>query len=249
MKRPLIIGTLVIAIMSTLSAAVWQVSKSRSFQCFGGIVRRVETDEKIVALTFDDGPSAAYTGEVLRVLAALDVKATFFVTGAELAANMAQGKQIVAAGHELGNHTYSHKRMVFKSPAFIRQEIEATDRLIRSAGYRGAIHFRAPGCKKLILLPWYLRRHNRKSIVWDVEPESDPKTAADAAKIAAHVTARVRPGSIVLLHVMYDGRAESRRAVGGIVRALRAEGYSFVTVSALLAAEGSTVTLDTGGSN
>lgn len=76
------------------------------------------------------------------MLCEADVKATFFVTGAELERNMNEGRRIVAAGHELGNHSYSHARMVLVTPSFVRHEVEKTDRLIREAGYGGEISFR-----------------------------------------------------------------------------------------------------------
>jgi chitin deacetylase len=218
------------------AAALWHISRSRTFQFFGQLVPRVNTSQKIVALTFDDGPTPEATGHILSALADEQVRATFFVTGAELERNMAAGRQIVAAGHELGNHTYSHQRMVLVTPSFVRREVERTDELIRDAGYRGEIYFRPPYGKKLFALPYYLSRSGRKSVTWDVEPESRPEVAADSDRIAGHVLARARPGSIIILHVMYGGRAESLKAVKKIVAGLKAQGYSFKTVTELLAA-------------
>ena len=217
--------------------ALWQVSRSRTFQFFGQLIPRVNTSQKLVALTFDDGPTPDATGQILSVLEHGHVRATFFVTGAELEQNMAEGKKIVAAGHELGNHSYSHERMILVTPSFVRREIERTDELIREAGHLGEIYFRPPFGKKLFTLPYYLARTGRKSITWDVEPESDPKVAADSDRIAEHVLSRTQPGSIILLHVMYGSRGESMKAVGKIVEGLKAQGYSFKTVSELLAME------------
>jgi chitin deacetylase len=218
------------------AAALWQLSKSRTFQFFGRIVPRVETSQRLVALTFDDGPTRDETAEVLRILREREVRATFFVTGGELAQNPEAGRDIVAAGHELGNHSYSHGRMVFVTPSYVRREVERTDELIKAAGHAGPIHFRPPYGKKLLALPFYLSRHDRKTITWDVEPESELAAGADAAAITRHVLSRTRPGSIILLHVMYPSRAESLRAVPLIVEGLKRDGYRFVTVSELLAA-------------
>jgi peptidoglycan-N-acetylglucosamine deacetylase len=77
---------------------------------------------------------------------------------------------------------------------------------------------------------------NRKSIFWDVGPESDRDVAADADKIVDYVLEHARPGSIVLLHVMYESRAASRQALSPIIQGLQARGFRFVTVSELLAA-------------
>jgi peptidoglycan-N-acetylglucosamine deacetylase len=216
------------------AGALWKISNSRTFQFFGIIVPRVNTAEKVVALTFDDGPTPDGTSEILNVLGEMHVKATFFVIGTELERNMSEGRKIVAAGHELGNHSYSHTRMILVTPDFVRQEIEKTDRLIREAGYTGEINFRPPFGKKLLALPYYLSRNGRKTITWDVAPDSNPEIARDATKIIAITRSQVRPGSIILLHVMYPGRKESLKAVGGIIESLRREGYRFVTVSELL---------------
>jgi chitin deacetylase len=214
---------------------LWQIGKSRTFQFFGVIVPRINTTEKVVALTFDDGPTVNGTSEILNVLDDLQVKATFFLIGSELEQNLAEGRKIVAAGHEVGNHSYSHVRMLLVSPSFVREEIEKTDRLIRASGYDKEIHFRPPYCKKLFALPWYLSRTGRKTITWDVEPDSNPKIAADATRIVEETRSTVRSGSIILLHAMYPNRQPSLQAVRGIIETLKQEGYRFATVSELLA--------------
>ncbi|WP_412069517.1 polysaccharide deacetylase family protein [Rubrivirga sp. IMCC43871] len=213
----------------------WRLSKSRHYQLFGGLVTRVETDQRVVALTFDDGPTPAGTDTVLPLLDSLGVRATFFVTGREMAAHPDEGRRLVDAGHALGNHSYSHRHMVFHTPGFVRRELEATDARIRAAGWEGDIAFRPPYGRRLAVLPWILRQAGRETLLWDVEPESFPAVAADPERIAEHVAARVRPGSIVLLHVMVASRATSREAVPLVVERLRAEGYRFVTVPELLA--------------
>ena len=232
-KTALIVAVIIIV---TGVVALRQVSRSRTFQFFGELIPRVNTSEKLVALTFDDGPTSDGTDQILAILAEQDVKATFFVTGAELEKNLEQGRKIVAAGHELGNHSYSHKRMMLVTPSFVEQEIETTDTLIREAGHQGQILFRPPYGKKLFALPYYLSRTDRKSVTWDVEPESYPDIAADADKITEHVLSKTRPGSIIILHVMYPNRRESMKAVKKIVEGLKAQGYSFKTTSELLAA-------------
>ena len=134
-------------------------------------------------------------------------------------------------------HTYSHKRMVFKTPGFIAREIERTDALIRASGYTGAITFRPPYGKKLLTLPWYLSRHGVTSVTWDLEP--DTYFPGDAARIEDYVLARAAPGSIILLHPLCgQACAADRAALPGIIKGLKARGYSFVTVSQLLALRG-----------
>lgn len=220
--------------------AAWKLGKSRTFQLVGETVTRVPTGRKLVALTFDDGPTPEHTAEVLAMLRQHRARATFFVTGAELAQSPDQGRAMVRDGHELGNHSYSHERMIGTSLGFIARELESTDRLIRAAGHAGPIHFRPPHGKKLLALPYYLRKTGRKSILWDIEPDSYPAVAASPENIVQHVLERVRPGSIILLHVMYPSRETSRQALPGIIAGLRARGYELVTLSELLAVAGAT---------
>jgi peptidoglycan/xylan/chitin deacetylase (PgdA/CDA1 family) len=195
---------------------------------------RVETRERLVALTFDDGPTAEPIEEVLGVLRSRGVRSTFFVNGVSLARAPELGLRLVASGHELGNHTYSHERMVLKSPGFIRSEVERTDALIRSSGQGGEILFRPPFGWKLVGLPWYLARTDRTTVTWDVDADAPPE-GGDADRIVAKCLARVRPGSILLLHPWFGSRAPSRKALPVLIDRLQADGYRLVTVRELLA--------------
>lgn len=231
MKKIFFLSALFIAALYGL----WQLSSARSFQLFGELVHRVDTKQKVIALTFDDGPSRQFTAEVLALLQAYQIEATFFVTGAETNQNQREAQQLVAAGHQLGNHSFHHPRMLLLSPARIAFEIEQTDKAIRQAGFEGEILFRPPYGKKLLTLPWYLAKHNRTTIMWDLEPESDPALARDAQAMADHVLQHAQPGSILLLHVMYQSRQTSREALPLIIEGLLQQGYRFVTLNELLA--------------
>jgi peptidoglycan/xylan/chitin deacetylase (PgdA/CDA1 family) len=225
---------LVLAVV-VLFFGLWKLSSSTGFQLFGELIHKVDTEQKLVALTFDDGPTPHYTAGVLQLLELYQVKATFFVTGAETQRYMTQAKQIVAAGHQLGNHSWSHQRMVFMSLDEINREVEGTDQQIRDAGYQGEILFRPPYGKKLVLLPWYLASTNRTSIMWDIAPETFDEEAEDPQTMATEVLEQVEPGSIVLLHLMYKNRDASRAALPLIIKGLKERGYRMVTVSELLA--------------
>lgn len=228
----LLVGFL-LALIGAL-AGLRTLAASRTVQTFGTLVARVPTEKRLVALTFDDGPTRAPLDTLLATLASRRVRATFFVTGRELAAAPDAGRRLVGAGHELGNHTFSHRRMALVAPGTVRAEVEPTDSLIRAAGHRGPIHFRPPYGHKLLALPWYLSRTGRTTIMWDVEPDSYPEVAASPEGIVRHVLSRVGPGSIVLLHVWYPGRAASLAAVGPLVDSLHARGYRVVPVRELL---------------
>ena len=216
-----------------LTVATWKVSNLRSFQFFGELVHRVETDEKVVALTFDDGPSPANTEAVLEVLARHGVKATFFMVGRNVEQHRELAARVLAEGHQLGNHSYSHERLVFKSPAFVEEEVSKTDTLLREVGAQGDIPFRSPFGKKLLVLPWVLSRHGKTNVLFDVVP--DDHATQDADLIAKRVLDEARPGSILLLHDGWARKPGTLEATGRIIEALQARGYRFVTVSELLA--------------
>jgi peptidoglycan-N-acetylglucosamine deacetylase len=233
-RRATIAGIALIA-LAIATTGLRALARARRVQVAGTLVWRAERSDKVVALTFDDGPARAPLDTILATLAARGVHATFFVIGAGIAESPGVAERLVAAGHELGNHTYSHQHMVFKSPATIRSEVERTDSLIRRAGHAGPIYFRPPYSYKLFGLPLYLRRTGRTTITWDLEPESFPEVAATSAGIVRYVLDRVQPGSIVLLHVWYRGGERSRAAVGPLIDSLQARGYRVTTVRDLLA--------------
>ena len=203
---------------------------------FGELTSHVPMEHRLVALTFDDGPAPEAVSELLPLLDGYGVKATFFVTGAEIERHPEAAAALVAAGHELGNHSYSHPRMVFMGQADIASEIERTDELIRGSGQAGDIHFRPPYGVKALSLPYFLQKTGRRTIMWSLEPDSGRRIDSSSDTMSRHVIAEAKPGDIILLHVMYKSRRTSLEAVPGIIEGLHARGFRFVTVSELLAA-------------
>ena len=223
--------------LALLAYGLLRLSNSRTHQVFGGLVARVDTQDPVVALTFDDAPSPQ-VAPVLQTLEERGVKATFFAVGQGLEQHPDLARSIVASGHQLGNHTYSHNRMVLKTPDYISEEIERTSALIAAAGFTGPIYFRPPNGKKLLLLPWYLHRHNITTVMWDVEPDTYAGSVSPAARadfLTQYTLDHVRPGSIILMHPFCnEDCAPDRVALPKIIDALQAQGYHFVTVSELL---------------
>jgi len=202
---------------------------ARTFQLFGGLSNHVETKEKVVALTFDDGPTKN-VDDILALLDTYNAKATFFLIGNEIEKNPELAEKIAKNGHQLGNHTYSHERMIFKSQSFIEKEIEDTNKLIEQAGYTGEIDFRPPNGKKLFGLPYYLKQADMDTILWDIEPDTYYQAAEDKVN---YVKESVKPGSIILMHPMYDQTGEELKAIEGVLKTLTEEGYTFITVNEL----------------
>ncbi len=225
---------LIVLIASLLIAGgLWRVSKARCFQLVGEFVCRVETDEKIVALSFDDGPTPEGVDAVLAELEPRGIKATFFLIGDRMEKWPGQGKRLADMGHELGNHTYSHTRMIGKWPSTYDAEIARTDRLLKAEGANTPTLFRPPFGKRLIGLPLAVERAGYRTIMWDVEDDVEhhprPRDYTD------DILQRVRPGSIILMHPMYRHNQTAKDALPLILEGLKAKGYRVVTVGELLA--------------
>ena len=233
LRRPVLAVSLLLLPLILLAAGR-ELARARTVQLLGTLVAEVPMRDSLVALTIDDGPGDVIVDSLIEVLGTRGARATFFVNGIELAQSPEAGARLVAVGHELGNHSYSHPHLVFKSPARVRDEVERTDSLVRAAGQRGTIWFRPPFGYKLVGLPWYLWKTGRTTVMWSIEPDSYPDVAASADGIVRHVLERVRPGSIILLHAWYPSRVTSREAIGPLVDSLQVRGYRVVTVGELI---------------
>jgi peptidoglycan-N-acetylglucosamine deacetylase len=239
MKRKILWTGLAVALVVFSYVFFAWVKSHRSPQILGKCIHRVNTPMKVVALTFDDGPSQ-HTEEILKILHSKGVLATFFLLGQNAERFPALVRQIHEEGHEIGNHSYSHHPLIFKSLAFMREEIEKTDQIIREAGYQGTIHFRAPYGRKLVGLPWILYKTQRPHILFDVIP--DDWASPGVSTIVNRILSQTKPGSIILCH---DGngdnvgqdRWQTVEALPLIIEKLKASGYQFATISELLTAE------------
>ncbi len=215
----------IVLIMLALGKLVLNISSSRQFMAWGEPITALDKENKVIALTFDDGPSEN-TEKILNKLAELDVNATFFLIGSEIEKNPGAAKAIIESGHQVGNHSYSHKRMIFKTYGFCKEEIEKTDQLIRASGYQERILFRPPYFKKLLILPYYLDRQKRSAILCDIEPESALGYRAAPNEYGDYIISHVQPGSIILLHPMVNTDTVLE-ALDIFVPYLKEQGYEF----------------------
>jgi len=218
MKR-ILIALGVFVVLGVILNAAFNYSKSRDSQLFGELVHRVDTSQPVIALTFDDGPTPENTGVLLE----------------SLAQDPEAARAIMDAGHEIGNHSWDHPRMVAMTPRVVRSQLSRTDDAIRALGYTGPLHFRPPYGRKLVVLPWVLDQQDRTTIMWSIEPETTLGFEALAQDLAAHVIETAQAGDIVLLHGMYSTNQSTREALPLILNGLRNRGFEFVTVSELLA--------------
>lgn len=201
------------------------------------VVRRSpRPGSKLVALTFDDGPSPAWTGRVLRVLEKEGVRGTFFVVGRQARRHAAIVERASAAGHLVGSHGLTHARFSRLSAARVRSEVLGSWRLLRDAAGVTSRWVRPPYGAMNDAAWREIHRLGAQVVLWDVDPRDwerpGPRT------IAKRVVARVRPGSIVLLHDGGGDRSQTVRALPIIIKELRERGYEFVTVEELVEADG-----------
>jgi peptidoglycan/xylan/chitin deacetylase (PgdA/CDA1 family) len=212
-----------------LALILWQVSNARCYALVGQSVCRIETDQKLVALTLDDGPTEAGLGTALPVLEAHGAKATYFLIGEQVEKRPHLVRRIVAGGHEVANHSYSHEMMIGRSASWYEAEIARTHDLLINAGAPAPRLFRPPYGKKLWGLPAALQRRGYRMIMIDVEePETD-----DPGAYAAQLVREVKPGSIILMHLMYRANQVAREALPLVLEGLRARGFRVVTVGEL----------------
>lgn len=190
----------------------------------GGVVTRGSTRRKLVALTFDDGPSA-YTEGVLRALDRAGAKATFFVLGSLVPGRASVLRKMVAGGHEIANHSWNHE---FYSSG---SSMARTNSAVRSATGFTPCHFRPPGGAFNSGTVATARAHGMSLVMWNVDTRD--WTGLGVGSIISSATSGGR-GSIVLMHDGGGPRSATLAAVPHIIEALKKRGYKLVTMTQLL---------------
>ena len=201
--------------------------------CCMSIPAEAAEREKLVALTFDDGPSGRYTRALLDGMAQRDIKATFFLCGYRMEQYPDLVQKILASGHEIGLHGYSHKPMEAMCLQDIRKELEKTAKLLPESS--PAVFLRPPGgaCSRTVAAA--AQEQGLALLLWSVDPRD--WATNDARAVEASVLETVRDGDVILLHDMTDS---SVTAALSIMDKLQAQGFRFVTVSELAKARGIT---------
>jgi len=188
-----------------------------------------------VALTFDDGPNPPYTGQILDILARYQVPATFFCVGLQARAHPADVARMAAAGHGLGNHTWSHPFLPDLSRAQLTEQLDRTDEAIAAAS-AGPVLFRPPyGSRSPDVLRW-LGERGTPIVLWDVDPSDWARPGA--ALIAGRVLMRARPGTIILMHDGGGDRSQTVAALPLVIEGLLDRGFRFTRAGALLGHSG-----------
>lgn len=187
--------------------------------------------EKVIALTFDDGPWPRITPKVLEILKKNNIKATFFWVGQPLKQNPQIAKQVVADGHVIGNHTWHHWYHRLDASTAAR-EIEDTAELIyKTTGVRTSL-FRPPGGVMNNGVADYAKRKNDVIVMWSNDPmDYRPHSAK---QLVNNVVRKAQPGGIVLMHDGGGNHWATVEALPEIIAKLKEQGYKFVTIPELL---------------
>lgn len=206
----------------------------------GQDITRIPTNDRVVSLTFDAGANATGLRPILRVLAEHRVSATFFLTGDFVELFPEPARSITAAGHRLGNHSVSHPFFTSLSTAEIRDEVRGAEREIRAiAGGDPQPFFRFPYGDRDARTIAAVNDLGYVAVRWTVDTLGWQGTSGgrSSAEVAERVLDTARPGQIVLMHVgshPTDGSTQDADALPAVIAGLRAAGYDFVTLDALL---------------
>jgi peptidoglycan-N-acetylglucosamine deacetylase len=223
------------AVVGGVSAVATYGSVSKSSQLFGPSVFRGPGKRRSLALTFDDGPSEG-TMRLLEYLDREGIRATFFLCGLNVQRHPAIAGEVAGAGHQIGNHTYSHPRLPFKTRQVIEHEFTQAQEVIVSETGVAPMVLRPPYGLRWSGMKVVQQKLSLLNVLWTVIA-NDWKWRA--TRIAERVLGYSSPGGIICLH---DGRgvhpapdiSQTVAAVRQIVPVLKDQGYEFETVSDLL---------------
>jgi peptidoglycan-N-acetylglucosamine deacetylase len=190
------------------------------------------TNQKVVALTFDDGPDPVYTPQVLQVLQKYHVPATFFAVGASVYQYPEIVKAEIKAGHSIANHTYSHPRLSTLAAGEIRAEIIEADAEIQKASGKTPEFFRPP-YEELTEDILTVSREQHKQIIFSTITLEHESAKTPKAK-AERVLRMIFPGAIILAHDGRLNRSKTVAALSYLINGLTAKGYRIISLKALL---------------
>lgn len=200
------------------------------------IIKKGNEDEKIIALTFDDGPDEVFTPQVLDILKKNDVKATFFLVGENLKQNKEIVKRQFEEGHEIGNHTYTHINVAKSGYDKVYEEITKTQEEIKEIIGVEPKLFRPPYRAMSRHMCDIVKNKNMNIILWS---NLDPRDWSNPGvySIVNTIESKVGNGNIILLHDynnLRNSKSQTIQALESVIPYLKEQGYKFVTISELI---------------
>ena len=183
---------------------------------------------KVIYLTFDDGPSPRHTRRILALLDEYEAKATFFQVGEAATTHPELTRAVIARGHALGNHSWSHRDLRQLSRRKVNQQITRTSAVLERISGRPITCMRPPYGAKNARVMAVIRSTKLAMKLWDIDPRDWKKPGASA--IAKRVISRADPGDVVLMHDGGGNRSQTVTALKRILEALEKKGYRFETL-------------------
>lgn len=210
-------------------------SKDRPyFERRGEVIWEVPTDQKVIALTFDDGPNPVYTPQILDLLEKYHAKATFFVVGSRVKKYPRVTKELMLRGHEIANHTYHHPNIKKISSQQFQVEIEQTkSSILKTTGITSHL-FRPPGGYYDERIVNAAKQAGCLVVMWSWHQDTRDWANPGVNKIVRKVLSNTRNGDIVLFHDNGGDRSQTIGALEKILPRLKQRGYRFITVSELV---------------
>nr|WP_138493172.1 polysaccharide deacetylase family protein [Paenibacillus pinistramenti] len=205
------------------------------YEARGEIVWEVPTTDKVVALTFDDGPDPEKTPAILNLLKQYDAKATFFVVGNRVEQYPDILLEEFREGHEIGNHTYKHTYFnMIKNARTMPEEISRTeDSIFALTGQRTTL-FRPPGGYYNSQLIDYTKSHGYLAVLWSWHQDTRDWARPGVGRITDKVLRNLHSGDIILMHDHVEHSLQTVEALRIILPELKKRGYECVTVTELL---------------
>jgi len=197
-----------------------------------GVIRNKPNGQKLIALTFDDGPHEKFTNEILNILDEYGVKATFFIIGENAEKHPEIVKKIHDLGHEIGNHTYSHIFINKVSKNSLKSEIMKTEEILEKITGQKPKLFRPPGGAYNNSCVSTLNELGYSCILWSFD--SRDWTLPDASKVISEATYKTKEGDILLFHDFNQKGSPTPTIIKTIIPLLINSGFKFVTVSELI---------------
>lgn len=196
------------------------------------VYTRCETDQPILAITFDDGPDPVHTPRLLDILKERGIHATFFMVGRNVSAFPAIVKRMAAEGHEVANHSWSHPLLTSMGQKSVESQIQRThDAIIKACGIAPLLYRPPYGAIGLAQRARIEKTFGYSAILWDVDP-LDWQKPRSAQKVYDRILTKARPGSIILCHDIHETTVAAMPAV---LDDLKKRGYAFATVTQLIA--------------
>ncbi|GAA3453286.1 polysaccharide deacetylase family protein [Dactylosporangium matsuzakiense] len=229
----------VLAVAAALGVSYWLLMSpfSPTSKAYPYQAPTASSGEKVVALTFDDGPNEPYTSQILDILADHGVRATFFQVGDCVQRHPEVALRVLDEGHVVGNHSLSHRFGTYLRPRAFEREVEQTQRILTGVAGRTPALARTPWLWRQPALLRMLHRNGLNPVAGEFGHALEVFQIS-GARMARRAIAKTRPGSILIFHDGFDGhggnRAETVTAVRLTVEGLLARGYRFVTVDELL---------------